>query len=254
MKTQIQIALGLACLVACAPFLADGQIVNDSATNTLSSVTTNITGDVIVGTNGSFTLLVLSNNAFLMNSANGTIGLNATAKSNEVRLVNSTARWRMGNSLLVGSNGAASRLVLSNGALVENNNGILANNTASSNNFALITGSGSTWSNRGDLSVGFFGKQNQLIASNGALVVDRFAYLGRQAGSSNNLALITGAGTVWTNSFEIAIGFNDRSNRLVIDSGALVICQDALFGGSSTANDNDGLVTGTGSLWSNLTS
>ena len=38
------------------------QVVNDGATNTLSNVTTNITGDVTVVTNGSFTLLVFSDN------------------------------------------------------------------------------------------------------------------------------------------------------------------------------------------------
>ena len=54
-------SLFLAALVIAAPTL-HAQVVADGATNTLSNVTTNITGDVIVGTNGSFTLLVLSDN------------------------------------------------------------------------------------------------------------------------------------------------------------------------------------------------
>jgi hypothetical protein len=41
------------------------QLINHGATNTLSNVTTNITGTVTVGTNGSFTLLVLSDNTLL---------------------------------------------------------------------------------------------------------------------------------------------------------------------------------------------
>jgi len=96
------------------------QLVNDGATNTLSNVTTNITGDVTVGTNGPFTLLVLSDNALLTNSLNGIIGRFAAAKSNEVQLISPTARWRMGGNLSVGSNGAMSRLVVSNGGFVEN--------------------------------------------------------------------------------------------------------------------------------------
>src|SRR5206468_3869370 len=72
-------------LLAVPPLSA--QIVADGATKTLSNVTNTITGDVIVGTNGSFTLLVLSNNCLLTNSVSGFIGFNATAKSNEVRLV-----------------------------------------------------------------------------------------------------------------------------------------------------------------------
>src|SRR5438094_9440858 len=120
------------------------QIVNDGATNTLSNVTNSFTGDVTVGTNLSFTLLVLSDNALLTNSVNGVIGLNLSARSNEVRLISPTARWRLGNTLYVGSNGVANRLVLSNGAFLDNNNdGTIGNRVDSSNNFALVTGGGS---------------------------------------------------------------------------------------------------------------
>ena len=68
------------------------QIVNDGATNMLSNVTNGFPGNVFIGTNGSFTLLVLSNNCLLTNSAAGFIGFGATAKSNEVRLVSATGR------------------------------------------------------------------------------------------------------------------------------------------------------------------
>ena len=139
----------LSATLSCAGLLLAGwsslvraQVVNDGAALTLANVTNSISGAVTIGTNGSFTLLTLSNNALLTNSANGAIGLNATAKSNEVRLISPSARWRIGNHLYVGSNGAFSRLTVSNGALVENFNGVLANVAGSSNNTALVTGSG----------------------------------------------------------------------------------------------------------------
>ena len=56
--------------------------VADSTTNTLANITT---GDVTVGTDGSFPLLILGDNAPLPNSAQGVIGRNGTAKSREVR-------------------------------------------------------------------------------------------------------------------------------------------------------------------------
>src|SRR5215216_3807021 len=113
MKTLLLIlAAGLLAVVQ-----GSAQVVNDGATNTLSNVT-NIFTDVTVGTNGAFTLLVLSDNALLTNSGNGVISLNATARSNEVRLASPSARWLMGNSFFVGSNGAMSRVVVSNGAMV----------------------------------------------------------------------------------------------------------------------------------------
>lgn len=227
------------------------QIVADGATNTLNNVTNTFTGDVTVGTNGSFTLLVLSGNALLTNSLNGVIGRNVTAKSNEVRLISGSARWRMGNNLFVGSNGAFSRLIVSNGALVENFNGVLANTVAGSNNTVLVTGGGSVWSNRGDLAVGFSGRANQLIVSNGGFVFNRFGYLGQQPGGSNNVARVSGSGSVWSNQFYLTVGGNDRSNRLIVEAGGLVTCSDGIVSGSSSSGNNEVLVTGPGSLWSN---
>src|SRR5689334_8622708 len=78
---QTGTAAVLICLAALlAPLISRAQLVADGATNTLSNITNSFTGDVIVGTNGAFTLLVLSDNALLTNSANGSIGLNSTAK------------------------------------------------------------------------------------------------------------------------------------------------------------------------------
>jgi len=60
MKTKIKLLLLATSLLIVSPLRA--QVVTDGATNTLSNVTTNITGDVTVVTNGSFTLLVFSDN------------------------------------------------------------------------------------------------------------------------------------------------------------------------------------------------
>src|SRR6185503_3441109 len=214
----------------------------------------NITGDVTVGTNLSLTLLVLSDNALLTNSVNGLIGLNANAKSNGVQLLAASARWRMGGSLFIGSNGALSRLVVSNGAFLEDNNGLLASRAASSNNFALITGGGSLWSNRSELTVGSFGRNNQMIVSNGGWVANLFGYLGRQAGSSNNFTLVTSSGSVWSNQFDMYVGFNEQSNRLVIEAGGLAHCDSGYVGDFGSASNNEALVTGPGSLWTNRSS
>src|SRR6266545_2544374 len=95
------------------------QLVNDGASLTLINQTNTFTGDVTVGTNGAFTLLILSDNALLTNSAQGVIGRNVNARSNEVRLVSASARWHLGGSLLLGLNGAANRLTVSNGGVVQ---------------------------------------------------------------------------------------------------------------------------------------
>jgi len=343
-------------LVAVPPLRA--QIVADGASRTLLNETNTFTGDVTVGTNGAFTLLVLSDNALLTNSANGLIGRNTGANSNEVRLASSSASWLMGGSLFVGTNGAANRLVVSNGAtvlasgsstighggdfsgnansntvtvsgtgslwsngldlivgelgfanrlevngggwvvnsnafvgrsffspsntvlvtgtgslwstradlslggagswnlLVVSNGGWVVNSNAqvgasSLGNLALVTGINSTWSNRGDLSVGNGARENQLLVSNGALVVDNNGVLGKTVTSSNNLALVTGNGSLWSNRSDLTIGTFGRNNQLIVSDGGRVASQSGTVGNTASANNNLALVTGGGSVWSN---
>src|SRR5437016_4337819 len=210
------------CGTACA------QIVADGATNTLSNVTSTITGNVIVGTNGSFTLLVLSDNALLTNSAEGTIGFNTTAKSNEVRLASPSARWQAGGTFLnVGSNGAFNRLVVSNGATVQDNFVILGRNLSASNNLGLVTGSGSVWTNGLGFWLGLDGGGNQLVVSNGGILRNdnNSALIGGNPTSSNNLAVVTGAFATCINASASAFCFalGAEGSRLPVSNGGMVL-------------------------------
>ena len=229
--------------------VARAQLVPDGGTATLANVTNTLTGTVTVGTNGSFTRLQLSNNALLTNSFNGVIGQNATASSNEVHLTSGTSRWQIGNALFVGSNGPANRLIVSNGALVQNNLGVIGNSASSSRNLALVTGVGSLWSHA-DLVVGGSGPDNGMVVSNGARVISNSGSLGRfNTTSTRNFAVITGTGSVWDNSLAVNVGFVGTANRLVIEDGGLVRSRTAVVGNASTASDNEALVTGPASQW-----
>ena len=243
-------------LALIASFLssARAQVVNDGATNTLSNITNTITGDVTVGTNGSFTLLILSDNSLLTNSAQGVIGRNATAKSNEVRLVSASARWRMGGSLFVGLSGAANRLTVSNGGVVTANVGDVGVTPTSSSNVVVVTGSGSLWSNALELVFGFDSAGNQLVISNGGVVRNGVGYLGNTASSSNNLAVVTDPDSVWTNGSVLNIGFAGAvGNHLRISNGGRVVNSDGFVGFSAASRSNTVFVTGSGSTWNNLT-
>ena len=232
------------------------QIVNDGATNTLSNVTNTITGDVTVGTNGSFTLLVLSDNALLTNSGDGTIGFNTTAKSNEVRLASPSARWQVGGTFLnVGSNGAFNRLVVSNGAMVQDNFVILGRNLSASNNLALVTGSGSVWSNGIGFWLGLDGGGNQLVVSNGGVLRNdnNSGYIGLNLTGSNNLAVVTGSGSTWINAdaLDLYVGLGGAGNQLLVSNGGAVRNGHGYVGANPTASNNLALITGSGSVWSN---
>jgi T5SS/PEP-CTERM-associated repeat protein len=230
-----------------------GQVVADGATNTLSNVTTNITGSVTVGTNGAFTLLVLSDNALLTNSTHGVIGRNATAKSNEVQLVSPTARWRMGGNFFVGSNGSFSTLVVSNGALVNNSNGTLGNNASGSNNLVLVSGDGSVWSNHNVLFIGSASPGNRLVIEAGGLVHSDFSTVGSVGAGSNNEVIVTGPGSLWTNRSILEIGGQRPFNRLIVSNGAAVKSDISVVGATGLSTSNHVVVTGAGSVWSNQT-
>jgi len=224
------------------------QVVSDGAINTLDNVTNTFAGDVTVGTNGSFTLLILTNNALLTNSGHGYLGRNAGANSNRVWLTGANTRWLMGGDLYVGNSGAFNRLVISNGALVGNSNGYVGYDLSSSNNEALVTGTNSFWSNRGNLSVGDSGSGNRLVISNGGLVGNGYGYLGYNSSSSNNVVLVTGAGSFWSNGAGLHVGSYGSGNRLVISNGGTVSSSTAVYLGFDSSSSNNLLTVGGGSL------
>lgn len=73
------------CLTFAVAFAAlppPAHVVAAGGTDTLSNATNTFTGGVTVGTNGSLTLLVLSDNSLLTNSANGVISRGGTNRGN----------------------------------------------------------------------------------------------------------------------------------------------------------------------------
>jgi T5SS/PEP-CTERM-associated repeat protein len=242
--------LPLVSLILLTGFTLRAQVVADGATNTLNNVTNTIAGGVTVGTNGDFTLLILTNRASLTNSGDGVIGLNVGADRNAVRITDTNSNWLMANNLYVGSNGASSTLAISNGGTVRNGTGFLGYSATSTNNVAKVTGPGSMWHNAGDLFVGNSRGGNQLIVSNGASVQNQLGYLAFFPASSNNLAWITGIGSLWNNSGALYVGSSGSGNQLVVTNGAVVQNYGIGYLGANSAG-NLAVVTGAGSLWSN---
>jgi T5SS/PEP-CTERM-associated repeat protein len=104
----------------------------------------------------------------------------------------------------------------------------------------------------GILYVGNGGSENQLVVSDGGIVANNHCYLGNRTGANNNLVLVTGTGSLWTNSGELRIGDSGRGNRLVVSNGGVLRTTSVRVGlGSSSATNNAVAVTGAGSLWTN---
>lgn len=245
LRIQFQLLLLAASLEAGGAITLRAQVVNDGATRTLANFTTNIAGSVTVGTNGSFTALTLGDNALLTNSAHGFIGRNVTARSNEVRLVSPTSRWRTDGTLLVGSLGERNQLVVSNGGSVIANRGVVGD--SSSQNQASVSGPGSIWSNVLSFVAGFAGHSNQVVINSGGVLNNTVGAIG-DSGHGNEVA-VTGNGSLWESRRDLTIGSVGAGNRLLLSDGGRVVSSNAFIGFEGA--DNLAVINGAGSVWSN---
>jgi fibronectin-binding autotransporter adhesin len=133
---------------------------------------------------------------------------------------------------LVGQTNSADALLIQNGGVLsETGNGYLGYGPSASNNIALVTGTGSVWSNGLDLYVGYLGTGNQLIITNGGVVYDRNANVGyNEPAAGGNTVLVSGGGATWQNQGTLEVGNGNRGNLLGIGIGGTVFANDVEIG------------------------
>jgi T5SS/PEP-CTERM-associated repeat protein len=218
--TLLKLRLGIILFALSLPTLIRAQLVADGQTNVLSGVVSNISQQVIVGTNGSFTLLVLTNGSSLSNTTGDVrIGLNSSAQSN--RVIVSGSQWF--SAIVVGLGGSGNELDILDGGIVSGV-GPVGWTSSASNNLVLVSGPGSTLKQLGML--GDLGSFNTLVVSNGGQVfsgggVDG-TIIAANFPSAGNSAIVTGTGSLWGNNGNFFLGYNGSSNQLLVtDSGQL---------------------------------
>lgn len=243
--------LGILLIALCLPILVHAQLVNDGDTNVLDDVTNTAIGeDVTVGTNGSFTLLEVTNDS-LLNSGNfnATIGLNSSAQSNHV--IVSGSQWLGISTATVGSSGSGNELDILNGGIVSNEFGSIGLSASASNNVVLVSGSGSTWDDYSSFWVGNLGSFNTLIISNGGAVSCKYTYIGNGSSSLGNSLIVTGSGSLWTCG--VNLWFNGPGmNQFTVNNGA--ICRVNYGNCSVVGNSNLLTIADPGSSLQCLTS
>jgi T5SS/PEP-CTERM-associated repeat protein len=145
----------------------------------------------------------------------------------------------------VGSNAPFTMLVLTNGATVTNIFGSLniGYNAGANSNSVIMGGPGTVWTNFAS-RVGYNGSYNRLSILDGAVVAGRDLGLAENFSANNNLAVISGAGSLCTNSDLTYIASGSR-NQLIITNGGTVAGRIAYVYG----NSNSVTVTGTNSTW-----
>ena len=183
-------------------------------------------------------------------SDSATVGY--SGNNNSILITDSGSFWddsAVASNIRFGVNGSGNSLVVSNGGQVLGYYAFVGD-TSSSNNFALVTGTGSSFSVNCYIYAGYAGHDNTFTLANGAAVEDKFCYIGYTAPSSHNSVLITGTNSYWHNSYSMYVGFDGAGGNLAVSNGASVkSTEDGLLGYSSYSHDNRAQVTGGGSVW-----
>ena len=147
------------------------------------------------------------------------LGTESTATSNSLVVAGSNARLTS-PTLLIGSNGPASQMIISNAGFVSAAIAVLGVSDTASNNLAALAGPGLLWSNSVLLVVGSNAPANSLIVSNGATLLANSLVLGNNSSSTNNSALLLNAQANVTN-FSASASLDVRRGAFTLQGGTL---------------------------------
>ncbi|MBI3878744.1 MAG: hypothetical protein HY301_01595, partial [Verrucomicrobia bacterium] len=210
-----------------------------------SNLTTFSVGGSGSGSNGQLQVLA----GGLLASVNVSVGVSGSGHSAIVDGPGS--RVTNQSQLTVGNTGSGGQLLITNGGVVDTLSLLMGGSAASSNHLLTVTGGGSALRvGAGGPVIGGPGGLNQFtVAGGGAFFSAGVATLGNA--SVSNVALVTGAGSLWSNAASFTVGASSfgNGNRLLVSNGATVITAVATVGSSGASNS--AAVDGTGSLWTN---
>src|SRR5262249_23790614 len=122
-------------------------------------------------------------------------------------------------------------------------------------NSVIITDPGSSWTGGPGsyIYVGSNSSLNRLVVSNGATVESTTMILNALAIASNNEAVVTDPGSRLGAGF-FSVGQSWPGSRLVVSNGAVVTSGISCVGENGNGQNNEVVVTGAGSLWTNFNS
>jgi T5SS/PEP-CTERM-associated repeat protein len=173
---------------------------------------------------------------------------------NQTNIINGTAvNWP--GLYYVGSNSVSDTLLILNGGFLYSSGARIGSSSNANNNLAVVSGSGSVWTNYSDFYVGLLGSANRLEIRNGGVVQVQAlnTVVGSLTNSQYNSVLVTDTGSVWTIQQGLFMGDGGSYCSLVISNGGAVLSQKGEVGGNNGGQTNTAIVTGHGSVWSNST-
>ncbi len=204
--------------------------------------------DTIVGNLAGGNRLTVNAGAKLYTGGNATLGINSGVSSNVLILADAGTKWLQGinTSIYVGSNGAFNTLVISNGAVASCD--VFSVGRSSGTNFCTLTGAGSFLYSDLNSIVGFTSTGNRLVLANGAVVSSASGVVCLNSTSSNNEAIVTGAGTIWSNRQDFIVGVDGAGARVSVSNAALVVAQGTVYVGENATSLNNRLIVDGGGV------
>jgi len=208
-------------------------------------------GNITIGNTGAVNTLTISNGGRVENFTT-ILGIEASSSNNTLLITGANSVLTNQDDILIGYEGANNSIIISNAGTLANcctYMGMIS--PYSTNNTVQVTGANSLWTNEGTIMMGFFGGANSITISNGGQVFASDTFVGNTQTSSNNLAIITGAGSLWSNETDFVWGGGSMGNSLSILDGAVLYNDQAIVGLDVDSSNNTILVAGSGSVWSN---
>ena len=232
---------------------------------------TNNTNQWRIGSGANTNSSMVVNAGAVVSGGNG-VEIGANSNSTAASLTIDAATFNLTNqqAMRAGYNGSRNRLVVTNGGVLNlgNNTTLLVGQGTSDvngahSNTTLVTGAGSSIFQESLVgasgnSVGFRGRDNSLVVSNGATVVlggptasNAMNQVGWDTNSSGNSLVVTDAGSFFGGRGDLEIGARGSSNFASVLNGGLITNGTLRIGASNSAVGNYLLVDGAGSVFSN---
>ncbi|MEG2730839.1 beta strand repeat-containing protein, partial [Brevundimonas sp.] len=192
----------------------DGYIADPTLTHTnpFMTVTGRNANWAIIGNlnvrGGGATALAIENGAQISNNF-GEIGATGVTAAT-VTVTGAGSLWTNRTALIVGNGATTSKngalRILDGGKVTSLDGYIASGNGTGATGFIEVSGTGSSWTNTGNLRIGDLGGNGTLIISDGGYVSSNLTQIGTM-GNGVGIANLTGTGSRWDVTGNLDIGF-----------------------------------------------
>jgi fibronectin-binding autotransporter adhesin len=138
-----------------------------------------------------------------------------------ILLLSVTSHQAEAQTLMVGSNSSGQTTNFTSGTNTFTYAYIGATATDSNNTLNVFNPGTRLTISSGNVQVGYAGNNNSMVISNGGFVSDVTGVISYGA-DSNNSALVTGAGSTWSNSTQVRLGVSGQGTLTVANGGSVV--------------------------------